>query len=257
MFPLRAVHRPSRVPWLTRILVGACVLVWLWQVFAGGSSYGIERLGARPVCLLAPSVCGFDAVRHPLQWLWPMFASLFMHASLWHLALNLWFLWVFGPAVEDKMGRIKFPVFYLFCGLAASAAHYITQPFSAIPVVGASGAIAGILGAYLVWQPRGWILTYVPPFWVFPVPAPLFLMLWALSQVAGAFRIWSPNGASNIAWMAHLGGFAFGAWWAWRKTRRKKATAPPKVSSSPKFAPRSKPSTVDFDRTPKNKKAAP
>ena len=226
MFPLRALHGSARTPWMTRSLTFACIAVFLWQVLAGGASYGIEALGARPMCVIAPGACGVSALHATREWLFPVLASIFLHGGVLHLAFNMWFLWVFGPAVEDKLGSFKFLLFYLACGLAASLAHILTQPFSSVPVVGASGAIAGVLGAFLVWQPKGWILSYIPPFWFLPVPAPLFLVLWAGSQIAGVFGMWSGSGEGNIAWLAHLGGFAFGALYAWkRKPRRKKRAA--------------------------------
>lgn len=218
MFPLRALPKVPHAPWVTRLLAMLCIAAGIWQLGDGAANV-IRLYGARPYCYLAPSSCGYDVLHAPAAWLAPLLFSLFLHGSFAHLAFNVWFLWIFGPAVEEKFGRLKFLLFYLVGGLAATAAFFLFHPFSAGPVIGASGAIAAVLGAALVLAPRGWVLSYVPPFWVFPVPAPLFLCVWFLTQVAGALGML--GGGGGIAWMAHIGGFGFGAWWGWRKTRRR------------------------------------
>lgn len=237
MFPLRALPQTRRAPWVTRLLALLCVAVGVWQML-GGAEGVIGDFGARPVCYLAPSACGYDVLRSPREWLAPLFASLFLHASIAHLAFNVWFLWIFGPAVEEKFGHIKFFFFYFVGGLVATAAHFAAQPFSSVPVIGASGAIAAVLGAALVIAPRGWVLSYVPPFWVFPVPAPLFFILWFASQIAGVLGMWR-GAAGGVAWLAHIGGFVFGAWWVWRRKRRRK----PKQEFAPKRKPEAAPTS--------------
>ena len=131
------------------------------------------------------------------------FYSMFMHGGWLHLAGNMLFLWIFGNNVEDRIGRLRFLLFYLASGLAALVGHVLVQPESALPVVGASGAIAGVMGAYLVLFPRAWVKTWVFLF-VTEIPAALFLVGWFISQ----FFI-NPN--SGVAWVAHVSGFAFGA----------------------------------------------
>lgn len=230
MFPLRAVDRPKKTPWVTRILLGVNGVAFLWQV----AQWNIFRLapeahwGVVPQCYVAPGNCGL-ILPADFEWLgWPLLTSLFLHGDALHLAFNMLFLAVFGPGLEDRLaqlplGKARFALLYLVCGLSASLVHIATHPFSDAPVIGASGAIAGLLGAYFVLLTRSWILTYVPPIWLLPVPAPLFLVLWFVTQLSGAWTAifeslpWgAPNSeAAQIAWMAHLGGFACGALFGW------------------------------------------
>jgi membrane associated rhomboid family serine protease len=231
MFPLRAVDRPATVPFVTRLLIVLCVAAFGWQWLIAGQG-GVGEWGVRPVCYIAPGACGI-AVPGNGDRLWqPLFVSLFLHAGWLHLASNMLFLWVFGPPVEDRLGKPRFALLYLACGLVAHFAHIATHPFSAIPTIGASGAIAGVLGAYLILLPRSWILTYFPPIFLFPVPAPLFLVLWVLSQFAGAFQKWPglAGGQGGVAWMAHIGGFVAGAWWAWQQGRKPSKAKRPAAS---------------------------
>jgi membrane associated rhomboid family serine protease len=230
MFPLRAVERPASVPFVTRLLIVLCVATFGWQLLLGGRDGGVSEWGVQPICYFSPGSCGMGLSFNSDQLWQPLFVSLFMHGGWLHLASNMLFLWVFGPLVEDRLGKPRFSLLYLACGLVAHVAHIITHPLSPIPTIGASGAIAGVLGAYLVLLPRSWILTYFPPIFLFPVPAPLFLILWILSQFAGAFQFWPgmAGGQGGVAWMAHIGGFAFGAWWMWRKTHRPKKRVAPK-----------------------------
>lgn len=135
-----------------------------------------------------------------------LLASLFMHGSLIHLISNMWSLWIFGNNVEDAFGRLGYFVFYVVGGLAASAAHIAVNPNSVIPVVGASGAIAAVMGAYLVLYPGHRIVSIVPPFFFFPfaVRAWFFLGIWFVGQFAFAGQL------TSVAWEAHVGGFLFG-----------------------------------------------
>jgi len=134
--------------------------------------------------------------------------SMFLHGSILHLAGNMLFLWIFGNNVEDRLGYIGFIVFYLFVGVAAMGAYYLADPGSTEPVIGASGAIAGVMGAYLVWWPRARVLTVIALLLFFPVYLPAFVLLaiWFGSQFVTSFN---PN--SNVAWLAHVGGFIAGA----------------------------------------------
>jgi membrane associated rhomboid family serine protease len=134
-----------------------------------------------------------------------VFVSMFLHAGLLHLLSNLWFLWIFGDNVEDRLGHFGFVVFYLACGVAAAAAHVVTHWGSGMPVVGASGAIRGVLGAYLISFPGARVQTLMP-FLFMPllvlIPAGLYLTLWFLGQFM--------TQAGNVAWQAHVGGFIAG-----------------------------------------------
>lgn len=151
--------------------------------------------------------------------------SMFMHGSIMHLIGNCWFLWIFGDNVESRMGHIKYLVFYLLAGLAAAFVHIFTTSSPNIPVIGASGAIAGVMGAYLIFYPNARIYTFVPIIfvWVIPMPAIIFLLLWFIMQLLnGIFEIIKAgNNVSNIAFWAHIGGFVFGAIFALFNKRNK------------------------------------
>ena len=232
MFPLRAVHKPKRAPWITRLLIAVNVLVFVAQLMPGvwGDSWRhwALQMAVQPNCYLAPAGCGIELPRESeLMWK-PLFTSLFLHADWLHLGFNMLFLAVFGAGVEDKLGKLNFLAFYLVCGIGASLFFVATHPFSHVALIGASGAISGVLGAYLVLQTRSWILTYLPPVFLFPVPAPLFLIVWILMQFASQFsaswnalswnRVLDVPGASqnNVAWIAHIAGFFIGAFWGWK-----------------------------------------
>lgn len=140
------------------------------------------------------------------QVVFSVLASIFFHGGIIHLVGNLWVLWIFGNNVEDVMGHLGYAAFYLLAGVLATFAHVALNPGSTIPVVGASGAIAGVMGAYLVLFPTARVTSLIPPFIFFPisVPAVLFLGLWFLGQFALAGQ------ATAIAWEAHVGGFVVG-----------------------------------------------
>jgi membrane associated rhomboid family serine protease len=137
---------------------------------------------------------------------------MFLHGGWMHLAGNMWFLWLFGNNIEDSMTRLRFIVFYLLCGVAASLLQVVAEPASAVPMVGASGAISGVMGAYLVLFPRVRVFTLVPlGFFITSVALPAWVMLiyWAVLQLAGGFtRIGAEGG--GVAFWAHLGGFLAG-----------------------------------------------
>ncbi len=144
----------------------------------------------------------------------PLFTCMFLHGSWIHIIGNMWTLWIFGDNVEDEMGPWRFLAFYLLCGLAASLIHIYTNPDSTIPTIGASGAIAGIMGAYFVLFPRARIIIMIPIFifpFFFDVPAVFFLAFWFMEQLfSGTFSILSPHMSGGIAWWAHIGGFMAG-----------------------------------------------
>jgi membrane associated rhomboid family serine protease len=138
-------------------------------------------------------------------------SSMFMHAGFMHLAGNMLFLWIFGDNLEDEMGHAKYLGFYLFCGIIAGLAQYLTGPMATVPMVGASGAIAGVMGGYLLLYPKAKIdvlLILIIFFRVFQVPAWMMLGLWALMQVFGGFSAVTDSGGT--AYWAHLGGFVAG-----------------------------------------------
>jgi len=142
----------------------------------------------------------------------PFFTSMFLHAGWLHLVGNMWFLWIFADNVEDILGHFNFLIFYIACGLAASFAHFIMNYHSVVPTVGASGAIAGVLGAYIVMFPKARILTLIPIFIfleVMEIPAFVFLGIWFIYQFLLGMMSVGSYGA-GVAFWAHIGGFLFG-----------------------------------------------
>jgi len=152
--------------------------------------------------------------------------SIFLHGSIWHIAGNMLFLWVFGRRVEDRLGPVVFAVFFLAAGIVAAIAQVMADPNSTVPFIGASGAIAGVMGAYLVWFPRARINTLFFVFVIiwFKIPAWIVLLAWFVLQF-----FTSPN--SGIAWVAHVGGFVFGAGVAW--LLRPRRPSPPQLAAWP------------------------
>ncbi len=141
-----------------------------------------------------------------------LFSSMFIHGSLWHLIGNMWFLWIFGNNIEDNLGVIKFIIFYLVCGIFASLGHIAVSINSVIPTIGASGAISGVLGAYLLLYPRARILTFIPIgyfFWLEDLPAYVFLGYWIIIQIIFGF-LSDPILGGGVAWFAHIAGFFAG-----------------------------------------------
>jgi len=148
----------------------------------------------------------------PINWLTPVL-SMFLHGGWGHIIGNSLYLWVFGNNVEDSMGRMRFLAFYIITGLAAAAAHIVVSPASPIPTVGASGAISGIMGAYLVLYPRVSVRTYFPPIFLFRVPAWAILIMWFASQVLAGLpelRPFDRDVSGGVAVWAHVGGFVAG-----------------------------------------------
>lgn len=142
-------------------------------------------------------------------WLSPL-SSMFLHGGLMHLISNLWMLWIFGDNVEDRLGHIRYLLFYLLCGIAAAAAQLAAAWGSPVPVIGASGAIAGVMGAYFLLYPRARIMTLVPVFILLyraELPAYVFLAFWFVSQLYFGSSV---GQASGVAWWAHVGGFLAG-----------------------------------------------
>ncbi len=205
MFPLRDAnprHRPPIVVWL---LVLANVLVFFY-----GLSFNSEReaLAFIYTYSFVPQAF-FEA---PGANFYRLFSNIFLHGGLAHIAGNMFFLWVFGDNIEDRLGHLGFLLFYLIGGVMATLAHGLFSPAAATPLIGASGAVSAVLGAYIVLFPRQRVLTFVPPFFLFWLPAWIYLGYWALIQlIEAAGGLAQADALSNVAWWAHLGGFAFGA----------------------------------------------
>ena len=209
MIPLRDENRASSTPVVTYLLILLCAAVFLYTLSLG-SEARIERFffayGATP-----SKVTG-QAGSEPLAAYPTLITSMFLHGGWAHLIGNMLYLWIFGDNVEDAMGRVGFLLFYLMTGIAAVLTHTFLHPGSTAPLVGASGAIAGVLGGYLVLYPGARILSLVPLGFfirVVAVPAYLFLPVWFVMQFIFGLADLAAT-ATTVAWWAHVGGFVAG-----------------------------------------------
>jgi membrane associated rhomboid family serine protease len=194
-------------------------VVWIWEFTGTSVEHDVLRYGYYPCSLEGPCVAPAALVHH-LPWYEGVFSSMFMHGGWLHIGGNMLFLWIFGNNVEDAFGRIRFLVWYLAAGIVAAGVQtFVTLAFTdpsgaSIPNVGASGAIAGVLGAYFILLPTASVLTaFIIVFFVFlrEIPAVLFLGLWFVFQLwEGGFSILQPQAGGGVAFFAHIGGFAFG-----------------------------------------------
>lgn len=214
MFPLRDENPTELTPVVTVGLVATCVAAWILLQGGGLSAAELEASvcawGAIPAELTGAPLTGGPCRADGIGWP-ALLTSMFMHGGWAHILGNLWFLWIFGNNVEDALGHARFAVFYLACGVAAGAVHVASDPGSALPMVGASGAISGVMGAYLVFYPRARIrtlLVLVVLLTVVDVPAFVYLGYWFLLQAASAR--FDPGMGGGVAFWAHLGGFGAG-----------------------------------------------
>lgn len=205
MIPIRDQIPVQRTPYVTYALIAVNVLVYLVQTFTGA---GQEALINELALIPAEFTDGVD-----LRDIADIFTSMFMHAGLLHLGGNMLYLWIFGDNVEDSMGPGKYLGFYLMGGIVASLTHILTNPNSQIPSVGASGAIAAVLGAYLILFPQSRVLTIIPLGFFMRmtlVPAIVVLGLWFLLQLfSGVMSLGGPD-VGGVAFWAHIGGFVAG-----------------------------------------------
>ena len=224
MFPYRDENETQRTPYVTLVLIALTTLVWLAIQGAGAAlplAQSVCALGLIPGELtlsLEPGTpfaigeglaCLTDPGRQPSS----VVTSMFLHASWMHLLGNMWFLWLFGNNIEDSMTRPRFVAFYLLCGLAAALAQVWANPASQVPMVGASGAISGVMGAYLVLFPRVRVYTMIPLgffFYSMALPAWVMLIYWAFLQVAGGVTSLAAAQSGGVAFWAHIGGFFAG-----------------------------------------------
>jgi membrane associated rhomboid family serine protease len=207
MIPFRDDVKAKRYPIVTILIILANLGVFLYELSLPSQDLGqlIVHYGVVPA---EPSSL---PLAHPIT----MLTAMFLHGGWFHLIGNMWFLWIFGDNIEDRMGHMRFLFFYLLCGLIASGAHILSAPQSTVPSIGASGAVAGVLGAYLVSYPLARILTLIPLFLIWPIvelPAIVVLGSWFLIQLfngtsAVAATLETEGG---IAWWAHVGGFLAG-----------------------------------------------
>lgn len=212
MIPISDENPTTRlVPFVTWALIALCVAVFFWQLtFDEQDSQAlIYTLGFVPKGLFDSTT---PAVAFGISWAWvTIFTSMFMHGGFLHVGGNMLYLWIFGNNVEDAMGHARYLFFYLICGVAAALSEGIINPASTVPLIGASGAISGVLAAYVLIFPRTRITVIIPlGILLYPTKISAFYVVgfWFLLQVLNAF-LTSP-GAPGTAWMAHVGGFALG-----------------------------------------------
>lgn len=223
MIPFRDNIPSSRYPVMTVAIIAINVAAFLYEMTLDPDelqaflhNYGV-----------VPATLGFIA-QSPLAVLGQVSTSLFsstvLHGGLLHLIGNMWYLWIFGDNIEDRLGRLRFLAFYLICGALAGMAHIAFNPHSSIPTIGASGAVAGVLGAYLVSYPFARVLTLLPFLfiWIVEIPAAFLLGFWFLMQfLSGTVEAGSTAQlAGGVAWWAHIGGFLAGMLLVGRLGRR-------------------------------------
>jgi len=213
MFPLRDDNPTTITPFVTWALIAVNAAVFLYQISltADAVQVFLFQFGTIPsVVLGAKKLPAQLAVIPPMA---SVFTSMFLHGGWMHLVGNMWFLWIFGNNIEEAMGHVRYLAFYLICGILASAAHILTNPSSSIPSIGASGAIAGALGAYIMLYPRArvWTLIFLGFFIkLMYVPAGVILGFWILLQFINGSMMTGRQDAGGVAFWAHVGGFIAG-----------------------------------------------
>ena len=205
MIPLYDTLHSRRFPLVNWLLIGVNALVFLYELTL--SPAGLERLtftwGLIPAVLMA----------HPATAWITILTSMFLHGGWFHILSNMWVLFIFGDNVEDRLGGARYLIFYLLSGVAAALMETFILPGSGVPMIGASGAIAGVLGAYLILYPRARVASLVPILFIFTIieiPASIFLLFWFVSQLFSGWLALGGAAGSGIAWWAHVGGFVFG-----------------------------------------------
>ncbi|MGF1455519.1 MAG: rhomboid family intramembrane serine protease [Alphaproteobacteria bacterium] len=211
MFPLRDHNPAARTPVVTLALLACCVAVFAYQLTLVGENAQrafVFSYGMIPAHLFGYATLPADLEKVPAEL--TVITSMFLHGGLFHLGGNMLFLWIFGDNVEDAMGSVAFLLFYISCGIAAAMAQALLTPDSTIPMIGASGAISGILGAYLFLYPtaRVDVLVFFGFITILPIPAMVVLGVWFAMQLASG--VLTPPDVPGVAFWAHIGGFAAG-----------------------------------------------
>jgi len=209
MIPIRDTNRSETYPVVNNCIIAVTVLVFIIELAQGqGLKEFIYLYGLVPARYAEPQIAAYFTTS---QQVLPFLTFMFLHGGPFHLVGNMWFLYIFGDNVEDRLGHLRYLIFYLLCGLASGISHLIINWQSTIPTIGASGAIAGVMGAYLILYPRAKVLTLIPIFFLpyfVEIPAFFFLGIWLLFQFLSAAATVGKTG--GIAWWAHIGGFIFG-----------------------------------------------
>jgi rhomboid family protein len=209
MFPIRDTIPSKNYPVVNNTIIGINVILFLFEMSQGANlDRFIYIYGLVPARYSMPQISSyFTTGQQLLSWL----SFMFLHGGFWHLLGNMWFLYIFGDNVEDRLGPFRYLVFYLLCGITSGLSHLLFNLHSNMPTIGASGAIAGVMGAYLILHPHSKILTLIPIIfipWFIEIPAFFFLGFWFVIQFLSATG--SHGNISGIAWWAHIGGFVFG-----------------------------------------------
>jgi membrane associated rhomboid family serine protease len=210
MIPIHDDNPTRRIAVVTIALIISCTLVFLWELTTPISQEQlVYGLGVTPALLFGENIQAEHFYMVP-TWM-TIFTSMFMHGGWLHLLGNMLFLWIFGNNIEDRLGHTRYLVFYLLCGVIAVFANALPNTRSMVPMIGASGAIAGILGAYLVLYPRARVLVVIPIFFFFTTmwwPAWVVLAIWFVLQIISSLLTSADHG--GVAWGAHIGGFVAG-----------------------------------------------
>lgn len=208
MIPYKDDNPTSTIPFVTVGVILLNIAVYLWEVLSPAGPQKIAySYGAIPHHLFSLET------RQPIHPFATVLSSMFLHGGLFHLGGNMLYLWIFGNNIEDRLGHLRFLLFYIASGVVAAYAHALTEPSSAIPMIGASGAVSGILGAYLLIFPRAYVYTLM--FFGFfiqtvKVPAVIVIGFWAAVQVLNGLIYKGLLQQGGVAWFAHIGGFLFG-----------------------------------------------
>jgi membrane associated rhomboid family serine protease len=209
MIPLHDDNPTERTPVVTIVFIAICVLVFLYQAslpVEPGETF-VFQYGAIPALVFGQGELPSHIVAIPA--FATLFTSMFLHGGWMHLIGNMLYLWVFGNNIEDVMGHAKYVVFYLACGLLAALSHAFTDPSSTVPMVGASGAISGVLGAYVLLFPRAHVLVLMPGLGATRIAAGIVLGMWFVMQLfSGGMSLGNKGG--GVAFFAHIGGFIVG-----------------------------------------------
>jgi hypothetical protein len=209
MIPLRDTTPTRNYPVVNTAIIGINVVVYFIQLLQGPEfNRFIYIYGLVPARYSIPQIAEYFTTG---QQVFSLVSFMFLHGSFWHILGNMWSLYIFGDNVEDRLGPIRYALFYLLCGIASGLSHLALNLQSNLPTIGASGAIAGVMGAYFILHPRSKILTLIPIFFIpyfLDIPAYVFLGLWFLLQFINAAG--SQGTVGGVAWWAHIGGFVFG-----------------------------------------------
>ena len=226
MFPLKDTIPSRTFPIITLSIIVINSIIFIYELYLGSDvDHLVSSLGVTPVLYTqAWQENPWQLISETV----PLFSSLFLHGGWLHVISNMWYLWIFGDNVEDRTGHFRFLLFYLFCGILATFSHIILNPISDIPTIGASGAIAGVMGAYFILYPRSRIVTLFFLFifvQIVEIPALYFLGFWIILQViSGTLSTGLTAASGGVAWWAHIGGFLAGLIFifSFRKTRKRK-----------------------------------